>query len=171
VGRTTAEVTQTVVLTNAAPADLVPYVAGEATPGTVVHRVEFSLSPQASFRSLRKDGQPATGDVGTGGERTRVHTFVTLPRGARAEVTVRYDEQVQDGRYRLRLLPQPLDRDAELDVVVRVADGLRLTGVSGATAVDGRAERRGPWAEQERLELVAAPPTASTWEKVKQRLP
>jgi hypothetical protein len=158
VGTNSAEVVQRVVLDNRAPADLVPYVAGSDTPGTVVERVEFSVSAQAQFRSLRENGRPTTGDVRAGSERTRVHTFVTLPRGAKVEVELRYAVPVTDGHYRALLVPQALAHDATLDVVVQPAGGLQLSDVHGAELADGRAVRRGQWAEQELLDVHAHAP-------------
>jgi hypothetical protein len=162
------EVVQRVVLANRAPVDLVPYVAGEDTPGTVVERVELSISPQAQFRSLRQDGQPATGDVRPGVERTRVHTFVTLPRGGRVELELRYSVPLTDGRYRLRLLPQALANDAALDVVVSAADGLELGSVEGAELVGGQAVRQGPWAEREVVDVSLHQPEAGRWTRVRE---
>ncbi len=130
-----------------------PYVAGIETPGSVRERLELSISPQARFTSLRKDDFPTTGDVRSGQERTRVHTFVELARGEHVEVVLRYSVPVDDGRYRLRLLRQPLAQDALLDVVVRPADGRVLEQVAGADEVDGRAVRTGPWARTELVEV------------------
>lgn len=161
VGADSAEVVQRVTLENRAPADLVPYVAGIQTPGTVRERLELSISPQARFTSLRKDGSLTTGDVRSGQERTRVHTFVELARGQRVEVVLRYSVPVDEGRYRLRLLPQPLAEDAQLDVVVRPAPGHVLEQVAGADQVDGRAVRTGPWARTELVEVRTSPAVLS----------
>ena len=162
------DIVQRVTLTNRAPSELVPYVAGVDTPGTVVERVELSVSPDARFRSLLRDGKQTTGDVRPGAERTRVHTFVTLPRGEQVSVELRYSVPVTGGRYRLRLLPQALARDASLDVVVRAGDGLELQGVRGATLVDGRAGRSGPWKEQELVELRVDQPDRGRWVRIRE---
>lgn len=164
VGQDSVDVVQRVVLANRAPEDLVPYVAGVDTPGTVRERVELSISSDAQFTSLRQDGEPTTGDVRTGDERTRVHTFIELARGQQIELELRYTVPVADGRYRLRLLPQPLARDAELDVSVRPAEGLELGAVQGADVVDGRAVRTGPWAQSEVLDVhLRSPAPADSW--------
>ena len=151
------DVLQRVVLTNRAPADLVPYVAGETTPGTVVERVELSVSADAQFRSLRKDGEVTTGGVRRGAERTRVYTYVTLPRGAQLELALRYTVPVADGRYRLRLLPQPLARDAELQVKIAPAEGLQLVDVAGAELVGGRAVRGGAFDVRQLVDVTGVP--------------
>jgi len=162
------DIVQRVTLTNRAPSELVPYVAGVDTPGTVVERVELSVSPDARFRSLLRDGKQTTGDVRPGAERTRVHTFVTLPRGEQVSVELRYSVPVTGGRYRLRLLPQALARDASLDVVVRAGEGLELQGVRGASLVDERAVRSGPWKEQELVELRVDQPDRGRWVRIRE---
>ena len=151
------DVLQRVVLTNRAPVDLVPYVAGETTPGTVIERVELSVSSDAEFRSLRKDGEVTTGGVRAGDERTRIYTYVTLPRGEQLELELRYSVPVADGRYRLRLLPQPLARDAELQVTIAPAEGLQLVDVSGAELVEGRAVRGGALDVRQLVDVTAVP--------------
>jgi hypothetical protein len=158
VGGREAEVVQRVQLVNRAPADLVPYVAGIVTPGIATERIELSISPRARFTSLRRNGGPAEGDVRTGVERTRVHTYVQLVRDEPVVVELRYTVPVDDGRYRLHLLPQPLARDAALEVVVQAADGWRLDEVDGAERDSSRgASRRGPFAERELLEVTVTP--------------
>ncbi|MFP5372251.1 MAG: DUF4012 domain-containing protein, partial [Actinomycetes bacterium] len=126
VGRDVAQVVQRVRLTNTAPEDLVPYVAGLREPGTVVERVELSVSPEAVVRSFTSNGSPATGGVRTGPRRTRAFTYVTLARGQSVDLLLRYDVPVEDGRYRIALLPQPLARDAGLQLIVQPADGQQL---------------------------------------------
>jgi len=150
-----AEVLQRLVLTNRAPADLVPYVAGVEKPGTVVERVELSIAQQARFRSLRRDGAKTGGELRRGSERTRLHTYVELARGQSVRLELRYSVPVTDGHYRLRLLPQPLARDADLRVDVEAAAGLVLRTV-GRDAREGPVRRTGPWTETEVLSVVAS---------------
>lgn len=163
-----ADIVQRVILVNRAPADLVPYVAGQVTPGTVVERVEFSISPQAQFQSLIQNGQPTVGDVRTGVERTRVHTFVTLPRGGQVELELRYSVPLTDGHYRLRLVPQPLARDAALRVVVRAAEGAALGGVQGTDLVGGQALRAGSWAEEEVVDVSLRDDEMGRWGRARE---
>jgi hypothetical protein len=94
-------------------------------PGTVSERIEFSVAQAAQFRSLRRDGAKTIGEVRQGAERTRVHTYVKLARGQSVQLELRYSVPITDGRYRLRLLPQPLARDAGLRVSVDPAPGCR----------------------------------------------
>jgi hypothetical protein len=97
-----------------------------------------------------------------------VHTFVTLPRGGRVELELRYSVPLTDGRYRLRLLPQALANDAALDVVVSAADGLELGSVEGAELAGGQAVRRGPWAEREVVDVSLHQPEAGRWTRVRE---
>jgi hypothetical protein len=155
VGRDRAEVIQRVSLDNRAPADLVPYVAGVAEPGTVVERVELSIAQAAEFRSFRRDGEMTTGELRRGAERARFHTFVELSRGQSVQLELRYSVPITNGQYRLRLLPQPLARDAALRVDVHAAPGLSLRSV-GPGSADGPVEREGPWTGTEVLSVVAS---------------
>lgn len=132
VHRDQAEVVQRVRFANEAPEGLVPYVAGVDRPGTVVSRVEFSLPPAAELTSASVDGEPLVGTVRAGQSRQRVATRIELPRGATSQLEVSYTLPVEDGDYRLRLLPQPLAIDASLDLTVRAADGQRIGSVEGA---------------------------------------
>ena len=152
VGRDTVEVVQRVRLSNQAPTDLVPYVAGTDRPGMLVERVELSLAPQAQVTSFLRDGVPAPAELRPGAERSRVHTFIELPRGAATQFELRYTMPIQDGRYRLRLLPQALARDASLAVTVSPAPGLTVTPSDGAA--EGPISRTGPWSKTEVVDVV-----------------
>lgn len=136
--RSQASVVQRVELINKAPEGLVPYVAGGDKPGTMVDRVELSLPTSASEVSATVDGQPWTGSARTGASRQRLAVRVEIPRGATTVLEVRYVLPLQNGAYRLRLVPQPLARDASLSMSVRAADGRSLGVVEGA-ALDGNA--------------------------------
>jgi hypothetical protein len=154
VGRDSAEVLQRLVLSNRAPEDLVPYVAGTAKPGTVVERLEFSIAQQAHLRSFQRDGSTANGELRRGAERTRVHTYVELARGESTAFELRYTVPVTNGRYRLRLLPQPLARDAALRVNVAPVEGLSIRGSDRARPA-GPVRLHGPWNKVEVLSVVA----------------
>ncbi|MFP5218959.1 MAG: DUF4012 domain-containing protein [Actinomycetes bacterium] len=160
-----AEVVQRVVLTNRAPADLVPYVAGQRQPGTSDLRVELSTSPRAQVVSLTVDGADARGDVRRGEDRTRVLTYVTLSRGEQVEVELRYALDLEDDAYRATLVPQPLARPAELTIEITGQELAVPDGFSRDGAVLRRAEE---WEGQELLEVAPAP--RSTWEQVRRAL-
>jgi hypothetical protein len=151
-GRHAARVVQRVRLENSAPPGLVPYVAGFTTPGEAVERVEFSVSPRATIRGATVNGAPAKGLVRRGAGRTRVAATVRVRPASPVEVVLTYDVPVEDGRYQLRLLPQPLARDAHLRVRGTAADGEQL----GGPAVP----HDGAFAQQGDLDLRLAEPPA-----------
>ena len=167
VGPESVSVTQRVRFTNAAPTDLVPYVAGYDRPGVVVSRVELSLPPNASDLAPTIDGKPWTGALHTGGGRSRLITRMELPRGASSVLEARYTLPVADGRYRLRLVPQPLVEAAQLDVTVRPARGERLRILDGAVLTDGHVEETGTLSATREVVAELARPTPSRWERLK----
>ena len=167
VGPSSAAVTQRVSFTNAAPPDLVPYVAGVERPGVVISRVELSLPPAA--RDLRPtiDGKPWVGALHEGGGRSRLITRLELPRGASSVLEVRYTLPLTDGRYHLALVPQPLAEDAVLRLAVLPADGEALGSVEGADVVGGRVEEEVPLSETRDVVAELERETPSRWERLK----
>ncbi|CAA9311814.1 MAG: hypothetical protein AVDCRST_MAG16-214 [uncultured Frankineae bacterium] len=132
-----AHVVQRVTVANDAPQGLVPYVAGVQRPGTMVSRAELSLPTTATEVSATVDGRPWPEAPRTGAARQRLATRVETPRGRTTVLEARYVLPVRDGRYRLRLLPQPLAEQASLSLSVRGADGRALDVVEGAGLDDG----------------------------------
>lgn len=171
--RDAAQVVQTLRLSNQAPAGLVPYVAGLRKPGTLLERVELSVSAQAAVRALTVDGAPARRELRRGRERTRVATYVEVPRGEEVRVELRYDVPVVNGSYRLRLLPQPLVQDAQLVLRVRPGAGEQLGRVEGADHSGGVVDDVSAWSRDRLLqvELVArdgAEPRR--WDRIRQQV-
>ena len=167
VGPTSATITQSVRFTNEAPADLVPYVAGTEQPGVVISRVELSLPPTAAELVATVDGKPWRGALHSGGGRSRLITRLELPRGSSSVLEARYTIPVPDGRYSLRLVPQPLVEDAALRLTVRAADGERLDHVSGAQSTAGQVEESGTLSETRDVVAELSRPTPSRWERIK----
>lgn len=128
VSPTEAQVVQRVVFRNTAPDDLVRYVAGPHSPGTVFSRVELSLPADAEDVAAVQDGRPWPGRVDAGSARLRLPTRVDIPRGGTSTLEVRYRLPLSDGEYDLRLIPQPLVQDATLSLAVRAVEGYRLVG-------------------------------------------
>lgn len=170
VGRDSARVVQRVELTNTAPEDLVPYVAGLVEPGTVVQRVEMSISPQATVRSFTTDGSPTVGGIRTDARRTRAFTYVRIERGQSIALELRYDVPVDSSGYRLTMLPQPLAKDAELGVTVQPAERERLGEVTGASVVNGVIDTTSPWRERRVLDVALDEGSWSTdaWARVQE---
>lgn len=167
VGQDVARVAQRVRFRNDAPAGLVPYVAGFDTPGLLVSLVEMSLPPAAEDPVVTVDGRPWRGTLHTGGDRQRVITRVELPRGAQTVLEVRYAVRITEGRYVLRLVPQPLVTDADLRLTVRASEGERMGTVTGAAAADGAVDVAEPLSRTEELVVELEPQHRSRWERVK----
>jgi hypothetical protein len=148
-----AEVVQRVVLENRAPDGLVPYVTGTGRPGTSDERVELSVPPRAVVRSFTAGGAPVRGDIRVGEQRTRAITYVTLGPRERVELELRYDLPLDDGAYRVRLVPQPLARAADLTVAVRAPAGERLVLPEGFGRDGDVVTRTGPWETTHVVEL------------------
>jgi len=161
-----ARVSQRVRFRNLAPEDLVPYVAGFDRPGLVVSLVEMSLPPAAQEPVLTVGGEPWRGQVRTGPSRARVSVRLELPRLADTVLELRYTLPIADGRYVLRLVPQPLVTDADLRLTVRAADGERLGSVTGASATAGAVDVAEPLRRTTELEVELEPLRRSRWERV-----
>ena len=167
VGPEWVTVTQRVRFTNAAPADLVAYVAGYDRPGVVVSRVELSLPPAARALVPTIDGKPWVGALHHGGGRSRLITRLELPRGASSVLEARYVLPVTDGRYHLRLVPQPLVEDAPLQLTVRPAPGQHLGQVRGAVVGADLVEETGALSETRDVVVELARDAPSRWERLK----
>jgi len=160
-----ATVVQRVRFANEAPEGLVPYVAGEDNPGRVTSRVELSLPPGAQDVRATIDGGPWGGTFRPGASRQRLATELQLPRGVASELEVHYTLPLDDGTYRLRVLPQPLARDADLDLTVRSADGQPLVDDAGAE-LPGGVDVSGPFRRVREVSVSLHRPTR--WERLRE---
>lgn len=161
VGHATTEVVQRVRLTNRAPDDLVPYVAGLRTPGRLDARVEFSLSPSVEIRSFTVDGAPPRGGLRTGTDRIRAFAYVELQRGDTLELEVAYRRATPDGSYRLRVAPQPLARDAALQLRLSGEGGQPLSAAGGVEVVDGAVIERSELDVRREVQVGLQTPSSS----------
>jgi hypothetical protein len=109
---------------NDAPASGLPrYVAGVEHPGQSRSLVSFAVPANATgLTVLRGDSALAVTPQREGG-RLAFDDVVLLDPGARATWTLRYTTPLPEGRYSLRLVPQPLAHDATLRLDVRPAGG------------------------------------------------
>lgn len=126
VGLQEARVVQRMELRNEAPASgLPPYVAGGVAPGVTNNLVSFALPSEA--RSVRFARGHDVLDVSAepAGDHLLVRDVVSLAPGASVTWEITYSLPV-DGTYRLRVVPQPLAVDADVQIAVRAADGVRL---------------------------------------------
>lgn len=130
VGTERATVTQTVRLTNSAPEGLGPYVQGFTDDATLAELVELALPRDATDVVTTLDGTVLRTPRLAVGEVDQTRAVVLVARGESAEVSLTYTTAVPDGRFQLRVLPQPLARDADLELAVRPAEGLVFAGPS-----------------------------------------
>jgi hypothetical protein len=172
VGPSRAEVVQRIRFTNRAPEGLVPYVAGVRRPGTAVSRVELSVPPRAQDVVATLNGQPWAGSDRQGAsqlgpDRRRLATRVELPRGASTQLEVRYTLPIEDGRYLVRVLPQPLARDAALQLSIRPMAGERFGDVTGAEAEDDGVSDSSSLAASREIEVTLHRPQQGRWERLR----
>lgn len=138
VGDSQAQVTQKVTLQLDAPPDLPGYVLGPRG-ARLDELMDIALSPDAQDVVLRVNGREVPALVVSEDGSLRVEVQVVLGLGQRASWEVSYRVPLDDGRYRLRLLPQPLARDAVLHLAVVAAPGQRLQ--DGDITYDGAHDR------------------------------
>jgi hypothetical protein len=114
-------------------------------PGTVTELLTMEAAGNATLTSFTRDGTPADTQVDHDGGATRLTTVLRLPRGAVTTYRLTYTVPVEDGRYRLMLVPQALARPADLHVHVHVVDG--TLGVSSGIDQprNGTIDTSGPW--------------------------
>ncbi|MDQ3664058.1 MAG: DUF4012 domain-containing protein [Actinomycetota bacterium] len=121
-----AEVTQRLELNNSAPEGLGTYVAGFTVPGRVSELVSMYVDKDAELQSLTRDGQPETARVSREIGASVIRAVTELDRGESAVWELRYRVPLDGRNYRLRLVPQPLARDATIDVTVGGLPGVEL---------------------------------------------
>lgn len=163
----TAEVTQRLELENTAPEGLGIYVAGFTAPGRVSELVSMYAGADAEILSLTRDGAPEAGSVSDELGATVVRGVTQLDRGQSTVWELRYRIPLEGRSYRLRVVPQPLARDAEMAVTVTGAAGVdletRQTGRwgRGGAAVDG------PLDEVRDVHVRVAPPRSSLADRIR----
>jgi Protein of unknown function (DUF4012) len=112
---TQAECETRTTLTNIAPKGLPRFVYQREPYALMRSFVETYVPRDASVTGATLDGRPARVVQGNEDATTSVGVFVKVPRTKSTTVTVSYRLPLQ-GRYSLSVLPQPLSRDAQLDL-------------------------------------------------------
>lgn len=152
---TEARVEQRVRLVLDHPEDLPTYVLG-VKDGRLDHLVDLGMSAAARDVELVQDGAAVPFELvedDRGSARAALVSSLRSPQTT--ELVLRYTVPLSDGRYRLRLLPQPLVEDAQLSVTIEPAEGLVLQ--------DGPVRTSGPFSEARLVEARAA--RASWWDR------
>lgn len=156
-----ARVEQEVAIRNTAPTSGLPtYVSGRTDPGIAKLLVTFGVPEQAEALSFDRGGTRLPATPQPLGDHLLLTDVVLIPPGATMTWRLRYRVPVEDGRYTVRLFPQPLAVDAGLLLEVRAAPDLVLSGGPAfasrahdrVTQVDVTAARRG-WAGRARDSL------------------
>ena len=156
VGLERALVTHEVALRNTAPRTGLPrYVAGLLSPGVLNSLVTFAMPADAELLGFTREGEAVRTDVLPEGDHVVVSDTTELPPGTTATWVLRYEVPVDDGRYALTAVPQPLAVDGGLRLEVRAAEGLELTSDEPGRLVDGAVRSSGPFAERTRVEVRA----------------
>lgn len=160
VGPDDAVIEQELALRNTAPPGGLPvYVAGRVTPGVSNSFVTLSLPADAQDVSLTRDGVSLAVAVLPEADHGVLTDVVGLAPGQTITWKLRYRLPLQDGAYRLTLVPQPLAVDGGVSVTIRSDsdrdlfdeaglalpdDGLVVSGAFDAvTEVSAGPERRG----------------------------
>lgn len=129
-----ASCTTAVRLTNKTPAGLSRYVAGRPY-GLLRNYVEIFIPGQGDLLGVTKDGRPVESRSEHQAGRTSVGIYVELPRGQQSQLSVDYSLPPAPG-YSVVITPQPLSRDAELDLSLELPSGWVLT--EGDAETSGR---------------------------------
>lgn len=119
----------TTTLANEVPPGLGEYVGGEPY-GVLKSLLETYVPQGAEITSVTLDGRPAEAFVEDEGTSTSVGVFATVPAGEVRSVAVSFEGAVSRDGLTLSFTPQPLARDAELDLSVSVPAGWRAVGFS-----------------------------------------
>lgn len=155
-GVESAVVEQEISLRNTAPSSGLPtYVSGRVDPGTTRNYVALALPHAAEAVTLQRGGRAVAAAPRPAGDHAVVTDGAALAPGSETTWLLRYRLPVEDGRYRLRLVPQPLAVDAGLRLEVSAADGRELRGEGVA---DGQLVVSGPYDQERLVELQAVRP-------------
>lgn len=154
---TTAYVTQTLTLRNAAPTGLGPYVAGVKHPGDLNELVSMQVASTATLTSFTRDGVDASVERTMADGGLRLTTELSLARGASTTYRVTYRLPVRNGTYRLALLPQPLAAAATLHLHIRAVDADIGVVTGYDQPLDGVIDQTGPWDSASYLTIPVHP--------------
>jgi hypothetical protein len=152
VHRDVARVTRRMTLRNDAPTSgLTGYVGGLQRRGQSRNLVLVGLPATATVTGWARGETPIPVGLTKEGAHAVLRDAVDLDPGESATWLLQYDLPLTDGRYSLRLVPQPLVADAELTLEVRAGDRLDLA------VRRGEAQARRSFSRVEALVVEAVP--------------
>jgi Protein of unknown function (DUF4012) len=109
-----------VELTNDAPEGLPAYVTGKVEPYALMRSlVEVYVPAAAKVTGLTRNGEPIGRITGNEGNWQSSGIYVEIPLGETAVVEIVYALPLE-GDYSLEMLPQPLARDASVELALKV---------------------------------------------------
>jgi Protein of unknown function (DUF4012) len=106
-----------VTLANEAPEGLITYVAGRPY-AMVRNNVETYVPIEAQLQAVRVDGEDAEHKLDEEEGHRIVEVYVEVPRGEARTITIQYALPAGEAGYSFRADPQPLARDATLEVAL-----------------------------------------------------
>jgi hypothetical protein len=125
--RDTAFCSTSVRLRNATPDGLDRYVAGYPY-GLLRNMVEVYVPGGAEVSAVNVDDEPHEYRPESQAGRTVLSVYLEIEPGDSATVEATYSLPLPDDRYSLRMTPQPLARDAEVEVFLRGPDDWQFDG-------------------------------------------
>lgn len=109
-----------VSLTNDAPVGLPAYVTGSVEPyGLMRSLVEVYTPAAAEVTGVERNDEPIGRIIEEHGDFTSSGVYVEIPRGETSTVEISYDLPVDD-QYYLVAMPQPLAKDADIELALQV---------------------------------------------------
>lgn len=157
-----------VTFANTAPDGLGTYVGGEPY-GVLNSNVQLFLPQASDVHRVELDGEEPQWNARRYGPATLVTLVTSVPQGEAARVEVVYGVPARpDGQFLLELVPQPLPRDARLEVLLELPRGWRSENLeeTGDGVAEWTGTFRGP------LTLAAWRPERSglpaLWERLEQ---
>ena len=117
-----------VTLENVAPPGLVDYVTGASQPyGLVRGALEIYIPGDARINAVRENGESPIYAVEEQGDLVAIGVDVQAEPGQKTAVTIVYEVPL-DGGFALETMPQPLARDARVEILLKVPDEWMIEG-------------------------------------------
>ncbi|MDQ4142749.1 MAG: DUF4012 domain-containing protein [Actinomycetota bacterium] len=124
----TLECVTSVTLENEAPKGLPTYVTGDAKPYGRMHSfVEIFVPGNAEITALERDGEEPRAVIEEQADRVSVGLSVVIDRGEKTQIRVGYELPSEDA-YSLLATPQPLAKDAEIDIALGLPRNWTIRG-------------------------------------------
>lgn len=121
----------------------------------------------AEVQSLTRDGDVVTGLASTELGASVVRVITQLDRGQSAVWELRYRVPMEGRSYRLRVIPQPLAKDATLSVSVSAAPGVALESRDTVRWARGGAAFEGPLDAEREVHVRLVPPHSGLGDRIR----